>query len=121
MVLGLLASGCNKPCQTYCLYLTDYWDGCVTESDEETSSSSTDVTWQSLGAADYADYGQKCDKRFENALLVARTEERNLIYDWCADAMLAVAATTTCGDLELPDNLEIGEEDQEDENQMPGL
>jgi hypothetical protein len=108
---GLVLAGCNTPCQTYCDSITDFYNGCVVPPDD---SGTEDLTWQSVGADSAEEYHSKCLDRFERALVVARTEDRNALYDWCITANLSVAAAPTCEDLELPEQPSF--QDLEDED-----
>lgn len=104
--VGLWLAGCNVPCQTYCEDLTHFYEACVVPDDE--NDGNEDVSWSTLGAEGAADYQQKCLDRFESALMVARTEDRNLIYDWCTNATAHVAMTSKCTDLTFPEKPDLG-------------
>ena len=105
---GLAVSGCNVACQTYCDNITDFYHGCVVP---EEGAANNDVTWQSLGADDAEDYWTQCHERFERTLVIARVQDRNVIYDWCTEASMAVARSPTCDSLELPPALDQLNED----------
>ena len=100
LVAGLVAAGCNEPCQTYCDNVTDLYNGCVVD---DSDASDSDVTWSSVGADNAEEYHAKCLDRFERTLSVAKIEDRNVIYDWCAQANLAVASASTCDSFEEPE------------------
>jgi len=108
---GFAVSGCNVACQTYCDNITDFYHGCVVSSDDATSPE--DITWQTLGADDAEDYWSQCHDRFERTLHITRVEERNIVYDWCTEASLAVAGASRCSDLELPEPLDLLNQEEE--------
>ena len=120
VLLGLLAAGCNEPCQTFCDSITEFYDGCVVPPDE---AGTEDVTWGSVGAESAEEYHATCLARFERTLVVARTEDRNVIYDWCVAANMTVATQTECDGLELPEepDLLVGEKEEDQEETTPGM
>lgn len=107
---GFAVSGCNVACQTYCDNLTDKVHGCI---------ESGAMSWDQVGAGDAEEYWSDCHERFERTLVIARVEDRNAIYDWCTEASLAVAADPDCDEIELPDPLDLlnqdptGDDDQQ--------
>ena len=113
LLLGLWAMGCNEPCQTYCDNVTDFYNGCVVDTAD---AGDNDVTWAKLGSDDANEYHAKCLDRFERTLEVVKTEDRNVIYDWCAAATLEVATASTCDSFVEPDRPDLlaNEEETED-------
>ncbi len=112
--LGVLAAGCNTSCQTYCQVLTDHIGACV---DAEASIGNDEVwTWEGVGAHTADEYFDRCMGYWAASLAVARTEDRNDIYDWCNTATLWVAGQQDCdAEIDLPGFPSfIDEEDAED-------
>jgi hypothetical protein len=109
---ALAVSGCNVACQTYCDNITDFYHGCVVPED---GAAQDDITWQNLGADDAEAYWTQCHERFERTLVIARVQDRNAIYDWCTEASMAVAGAPNCDDLELPEPLDLLNQEPGDE------
>ena len=110
MLAGFWMTGCNEPCQTYCDNITDFYNGCVENGDPEADDA---ITWGTLGAEGAEDYHASCLDRMERTISIARTEDRNIIYDWCEMANMAVASASNCGSFstpELPDLTNEGDE-----------